>query len=92
MAEVQGEALVYVATEEEAESLAIAIESCENAFIDEVGLGSKLPPGTRFIVDGTDTAQHVAEHVRGMVGSYVRAFMRPFGTCRTPLHDASVSA
>ena len=47
MAEVQGEELVYVATEEEAESLAVAIEGCESTFIDEVGLGSKLPPGTR---------------------------------------------
>ena len=45
-AEVQGEELVYVAAEEEAEGLAVAIESCESTFIDEVGLGSKLPPGT----------------------------------------------
>ena len=62
--------------------------SCESALIDELGHGCKLPPGARVLVDGTDNAQQVAEHVRGMVGSYVRASMRPFGTCRTPLHDA----
>ena len=71
-AEVQGEELVYVATKEEAEGQAIAIESCESTFVDEVGLGSKLPPGTRVLVDGADTAQQVAEHARGIGG-----FLRP---------------
>ena len=43
MAEVQGEELVYVATEEDAESLASAIESRQSMFIDEVGFWMETP-------------------------------------------------
>ena len=44
--EVEGEELVFLATQEEADALATAIENCEHTqFVDEVGPGSKVPEG-----------------------------------------------
>ena len=91
--EVEGEELVYLATNEEVDVLALAIESCERThFVDEVGAGSKLPEGARVIVDGAPTKADVATAVRGMANTDVNTFMRPFGTCRAPSSIPSVDA
>ena len=76
--EVEGEEPVYLASQEEADRLAVAIQSCANTrFFDEVGLGSKLPPGTRIVVDGARTKEDVVKYVRGATGLTICALMRP---------------
>ena len=85
--EVEGEELVFLATQEEADALATAIENSAGC-IDEVGLGSKIPEGARVLVDGAETKADVGNAVRGMANGCVRTLMRPFGTKRAPLVDA----
>ena len=82
--EVEGEEFVFLATQEEADALASAIETSAG-LVDEVGLGSKIPAGARVLVDGAEA--DVGEAVRGMADDYVRTLMRPFGTQRAPLVD-----
>ena len=87
--EVEGEELVFLATQEDADALAIAIENCEHSrFVDEVGPGGKVPAGARILVDGAETKADVAKAVRGLANTYVHSLMRPFGTCRAPPVDA----
>ena len=82
-----------MATQEEVDDLALAIETCESThFVDEVGRGSKVPVGARVIVDVAATKADVAAAVRGLANSYVNVLIGPFGTCRAPLHDASTNA
>ena len=75
-----------MATQEEADALASAIENSAG-FVDEVGLGSKVPAGARIPVGGAETKAEVGNAVRGMADCYVRARMRPFGTQRAPSVD-----
>ena len=87
--EVEGGELVFLATQEEADALAMVIENCEHSrFVDEVGPGSKVPAGARVLVDGAATKADVAKTVRGLANTYVHSLMRPFGTRRAPLVDA----
>ena len=77
--EVEGEELVYLATQEEVDDLALAIEIGDSTqFVDEVGRGSKIIAGDRVIVDGPVTKADVATAVRGLANSYVKFLMWPF--------------
>ena len=84
--EVEGEELVFLATQEEADAVASAVVNYER-FFDVVGAGCKIPAGARALVDGAATKEDVAREVRSLANSYLHVLMRPFGTCRAPPVD-----
>jgi len=89
--EIEGETTIYLTSEDEVEKIARAIETCKSKlFYDEVDQGSRLPKGSRLMVEAQEptlmkSRQKVAEIIRSLeVGQCLKVKLRPLGTCRQP--------
>ena len=94
--EIEGEAVVYLRTDEDIESLAAAVETCcSTDFADEVGKDTAaIPKGARISVEVDEglPLQKRRCAIAALVGSMregdpVRAMLRPLGTSREPPLD-----
>ena len=91
--EIEGEISIYLISEDDVDEIARAIAQCESQFYDEVGSGSRIPKGSRLIIEAQSSnvktsRKKVTEILRSLeVGQTIQVKTRPLGTSRQPPLD-----